>query len=155
MTEVVIMMDTVILTEILALKNASIEELNTKYTELYEGKAAPNINRVELWKKIAYKIQEREYGKLSDDAIVAKNNLIDEHDPINQKTMRSSGSTASRDRRIPVPGTVITKDYKGTHIQVKVLDKGFEYNSKVYKTIGAVVQAITGAHWSGYLFFNL
>jgi len=154
MTEVISMMDTAILTEILALKNAPLEELNAKYAELYDGKTAPNINRIELWKKLAYKIQEREYGKLSDDAISAKRHLIGEHDPINQKTMRSS-ATASRDRRLPVPGTVITKNYKGTHIQVKVLEKGFEYNGKVYKTIGAIAKAITGAHWSGYLFFNL
>ena len=154
MTEVVIMMDTAILTEILALKNASLEELNAKYEELYDGKTAPNINRIELWKKIAHKIQEREYGALSAEAETAKNRLIGDYDPINQRALRSS-TAGARDKRLPIPGTVITKNYKGTHIQVKVLEKGFEYNGKVYKTIGAIAKAITGTHWSGYLFFNL
>ena len=60
-----------------------------------------------------------------------------------------------RDKRLPIPGTIINKTYKGVPLQVKVLEKGFEYNGKVYKTICGVVRAITGIHWNGYLFFNL
>ena len=148
-------MNTTILSEILAFKNASFDELRTKYAELHNGKQAPNISKIELWKKIAYKIQEREYGALSKEAENVKNRLIDEHNPINQKSVRANNGNASRDRRLPIPGTVITKTYKGAPIQVKVLEKGFEYNGKVYKTLGAVVKAITGAHWSGYIFFNM
>ena len=148
-------MDTAILSEILALKNATLDEMRARYMELYGGKEPPSISKLELWKKIAYKIQEREYGVLSAEAETAKNQLINEHDPINHKTLRSNNDHAPRDKRLPIPGTVITKVYKGTTLQVKVLEKGFEYNEKVYKTLGSVVKAITKAHWSGYLFFNL
>ena len=148
-------MDTAILSEILALKNATLEEMRARYVELYGGKEPPNISKVELWKKIAYKIQEREYGALSGEAEATKNQLIGKHDPINQKTLRSDNGNTSRNKRLPIPGTVITKTYKGTPIQVKVLERGFEYNGKAYKTLGSVAKAITGAHWSGYLFFNL
>jgi hypothetical protein len=40
-------------------------------------------------------------------------------------------------------------------IQVKVLEKGFEYENKVYKHLTAIADKITGAHWNGYNFFNL
>ncbi|MBP7055712.1 MAG: DUF2924 domain-containing protein [Candidatus Omnitrophica bacterium] len=148
------MIDTKVLSEILALKNAPLAELQAKYAELYGGKNAPNINRIELWKKIAYKLQEREYGALSAEADTARDSLINEYDPINQRALRSETARA-RDKRLPIPGTVITKTYKGKQLQVKVLEKGFEYNGRVYRSIGAVAKAITGIHWSGYLFFNL
>jgi len=148
-------MDTAILSEILALKNATLEEMRAKYTELYDGKEPPNISKIEIWKKIAYKIQEREYGGLSEEAEDVKNQLIKKHDPINNKTVRSTDWNPHRDKRLPIPGTIITKAYKGKTFQVKVLERGFECNGHVYKTLGAVARAITGAHWSGYLFFNL
>ena len=148
-------MDTAILSEILALKNATLGETRAKYTELYGGKEPPNISKLEIWKKIAYKIQEREYGGLSEEAEDVKNQLIKKHDPINNKTVRSTDWNPHRDKRLPIPGTIITKTYKGTAFQVQGLERGFECNGHVYKTLGSVARAITGAHWSGYLFFNL
>lgn len=148
-------MDTAILAEILALKNATLEEMRAKYAELHGGKQALNICRTELWKKLAYKIQEREYGGLSEEAESVKNRLIKDLDPINNKPLHSNDWNPHRDKRLPIPGTVITKVYKGKTFQVKVLEKGFDCNGHLYKSLGAVARAITGAHWSGYLFFNL
>ena len=148
-------MDTTILAEILALKNATLEEIRARYAELYGGKQAPNVSRIEIWKKIACKMQENEYGALSVEAEAAKNRLINEYDPINQESARSGAQRPARDKRLPIPGSIITKTYKGKEIQVKVLEKGFEYNGKVYKTLTSVVKAISGIHWSGYLFFNM
>ncbi len=46
-----------------------------------------------------------------------------------------------RDVRLPLAGAV--------------LEVGFEYNSKYYKTLSAVACTITGQHISGYHFFGL
>jgi len=59
-----------------------------------------------------------------------------------------------RDRRLPIPGAIIRKEYKGRILEVKVLEKGFDYEGKVYLTLSAVAQEITGAHWNGFLFFK-
>ena len=40
-----------------------------------------------------------------------------------------------RDNRLPAVGTVITKTYHGKTIEVKVLEDGFEYQGKIYKSI--------------------
>jgi hypothetical protein len=50
---------------------------------------------------------------------------------------------------------MIHKKYKGQDIHVKVLDKGFEYNDKRYRSLSSVALEITGAHWNGFSFFNL
>lgn len=145
--------------EIMALKNAPAEELQKRYKELY-GEDASGTHKTYLWRKIAYKLQEQKHGSLSVKARGKLKALIDEYDPINNKVLRPdapvvSQQASAKDKRLPIPGTVITKEYKGTTYQVKVMEKGFEYNAKIYKTLSAIAKEITGAHWNGYLFFNL
>ena len=154
-----------ILAQIMGLKGLSTEELLKKYEELFDGKKAPSNNKAYLWRKLAYRIQELECGGLSEEAQNRVNELIEEYDPVNNKALRPNNAFQdiqsdgklihSRDRRLPIPGTVITKAYKGNTIQVKVLDRGFEYMNKVYRSLTAITKDITGSHWNGYLFFNL
>ena len=147
-----------ILAEILVLKDMSVLDLQNKYSEVFAGKKATSNNKTYLWQRIAYRMQEIEYGGLPETVYAKVKELVNEFDPINNKTLRpdiANKQLITRDRRLPIPGTLITKTYKGTEIRVKVLEKGFEYNGKVYKTIGAVASYITGAHWNGYSFFNL
>ena len=147
-----------ILSQIMALKNASISELKQKYGELFAGKKASSDNRTYLWQKIAYRIQELEYGGLPEEAQMKVKELVQEYDPINNKTLRpdiAKRYCLSRDQRLPIPGTIITKEYKGLTIEVKILEKGFEYRGKAYKSLTAIAKEITGCHWNGYLFFNM
>jgi len=61
----------------------------------------------------------------------------------------------SDDRRLPMPGTVLTREYRGRTIAVTVLDEGFECEGKVYRSLSAVARAVTGTRWNGLLFFGL
>ena len=60
-----------------------------------------------------------------------------------------------RDARLPAPGTVLLRRYKGHVHQVEVLDSGIFYDGELYKSLSAVAHAITGGHWNGFLFFGL
>lgn len=143
--------------EIMALKNASLEEIKAKYAEIF-GLESPSTNKIFLWKKIAYRLQEQHYGGLPEATQGRINELIERYDPVNNKSMRpinpEPGMKMARDRRLPIPGAIIKKEYKGRVHDVKVLENGFEYEGKTYKTLSAVAKAITGAHWNGFLFFN-
>jgi hypothetical protein len=57
--------------------------------------------------------------------------------------------------RLPLPGTLITRVYKGRELHVQVLDDGFEFEGAVFKSLSAVAKHITGSHCNGYLFFRL
>ena len=50
------------LEQIMMLKNASVADLQNKHLELFDDKKAPSNNKVYLWRKIAYRMQEIEYG---------------------------------------------------------------------------------------------
>ena len=60
-----------------------------------------------------------------------------------------------RDNRLPAPGNIITKTYRGKTIEVKVLENGFEYEGKVFKSISRVAMTIVKRPISGYVFFGL
>ena len=150
-----------ILGQVLALKEVEVEGLLKKYAEVFSGKKPVSANAGYLKRRIAYRIQEMAYGGLSEAARTRLEQLITVYDPINNRLLRKvknpngSKMQANRDRRLPIPGSIITKIYKGNAIKVKVLEKGFEYEGKYYRTLSQVANAVTGDHWNGYLFFNL
>ena len=148
-----------VLSRIMVLEKMPVAELVRKYEDLFDGKRPASTNKTYLKRRIAYRIQELEYGGLSQEAQSKITSLVKEYDPINNKAMRPKKSPVEkqilRDRRLPIPGTVITKEYKGKRIEVKVLDKGFSYQGKIFKTLTTLAKEITGSHWNGFLFFNL
>lgn len=64
-------------------------------------------------------------------------------------------SVRARDNRLPALGSIITKTYRGKPIEVKVLENGFKYEGKVFKSISCVAMTIVKRQISGYVFFGL
>jgi len=156
-------MEELIVAEIMALKEMSIDGLQKKYEEVFGGKKTTSNNKMSLWRRIVYRIQELKCGGISEEARNEIGQLIKEYDPINNKAIRQdmglengSGKMLKvRDSRLPIPGTIITKEYKGITLHVKTLERGFEYNGKFFKSLTGLIKEITGLHWSGYNFFDL
>ncbi|MBF0627995.1 MAG: DUF2924 domain-containing protein [Magnetococcales bacterium] len=64
------------------------------------------------------------------------------------------GKTPARtEGAIPAPGARLIREWQG--VTVTVLDDGFEYQGRRFKSLSSVAKAITGTHWSGPLFFGL
>ena len=59
------------------------------------------------------------------------------------------------DDRLPRPGTILTRRYKGRTLQVEVLEQGFAFEGRTYRSLSAVAKAVTGSHCSGHFFFGL
>ena len=59
------------------------------------------------------------------------------------------------DPRLPPPGSVLARKYRGQTLQVRVLADGFEFEGAVYPSLSATAKAITGSHCNGFLFFRL
>ena len=76
--------------------------------------------------------------------------------PVNQKIVNVAAPLLKEcDDRLPAVGSVITKTYRGKSIEVKVLENGFEYQGKTYKSISRVAMEIVKRPISGYVFFGL
>lgn len=53
------------------------------------------------------------------------------------------------------PGMRIVREWRGKGHIVDVLDDGFQWNGKTYRSLSAVASEITGAKWSGPRFFRV
>jgi len=60
-----------------------------------------------------------------------------------------------RDCRLPPVGSVLERWHAGFTNRVRVLDNGFRWGKKTYKTITEVATAIKTKHQSGFTFFGL
>lgn len=147
-----------LLKEVSALNDKPLKDLKEKYQKLYGPKKTVPVNRTFLVKRIVYKLQEQKHGGLSQAAKDKADALIKKHDPVNNKSAKSKNGDskkANRDPRLPIPGSVITKTYKGKKLEVKVLEKGFDYKGKVYRSLSAIAKDVTGNIWNGFLFWGL
>ena len=57
------------------------------------------------------------------------------------------GHGAERAIRLAVKGKAV--------LQVEVLEHGFAFEGKTYRSLSAVAKAVTGSHCSGHFFFGL
>ncbi|MGD9648139.1 MAG: DUF2924 domain-containing protein [Pirellulales bacterium] len=151
-------MDLDIETTIAQLSRASVPELRSQYLELF-GEMPNSHNRTWLVRRLAWRIQMLQEGDLSQRAIDRAGELANEADlrvaAPSRRTTGGSPSIGGRDRRLPPPGSLLTRAYKGKQVQVQVLAEGFEFAGRVYGSLSAVATAISGQHANGYLFFGL
>jgi hypothetical protein len=143
--------------QIAALDEAPTDDLIAQYTRLH-GKGPRTRNRSWLVARVAWKIQEEALGGLSPAATKRLDELIAQLDgPLapGASTARAAAPRPPRRTTGPATGTVLTKTWRGRDIRVHVREDGFEYESEVYRSLTAVAKAVTGAHWSGALFFGL
>jgi hypothetical protein len=146
------------------LERMSVRELRTRYAEVF-GEETNAQNRTWLLRRLAWRLQALAEGDLSERARQRAAELANDADlRMNPPRVPVTTITASAepqvlrfkpDDRLPPPGTVLTRKYKGELVQVQVLPQGFEYAGKVYRSLSAVAKAITGSHCNGYFFFGL
>jgi hypothetical protein len=152
--------------ELTALQRLTIQQLRGRYAEVY-GEGTSASNRVWLIKRIAWRLQALAEGDLTERARHRAAELANDADlrssppKDRQATMVAADGTETVvlpfkvDDRLPPAGTILTREYKGTLVQVQVLQSGFEYAGQVYKSLSAVAKAVTGSHVNGYAFFRL
>lgn len=142
--------------DIQRIKQLSMEALQEEFKLLFPALPVPN-NQKFLNRKICQKLQEQEYRGLPDETLKRINELITQYDPINRKCFkqRMAQKTSGHDICIPMPGSYITKNYKGKRIEVKVLENGFEYEGEFFKSLTGLATKISGIHYNGFGFFGL
>lgn len=143
--------------------------LREVYREVF-GEPSRSNNRQWLTRRIAWRLQAQAEGGLTERARRRADELARDEDVRSRPPgdFRHAGPTLGAkmrtvagkvvkptDRRVPIPGSVLTREFKGTEHRVTVLTNGFEHNGTVYRSLSAIAKVITGSHWNGFLFFGL
>lgn len=141
------------------LRRMTMRDLRAKFTEVY-GESTPSANRDWLVKRILWRMQALVEGGLSERARRRADELTNEADlrlspPGTPRPAVTPTAKCEAEKGLPMPGTVITRLYKGETLQVRVLVSGFEFAGQTYASLSAVAKQITGSHCSGMLFFRL
>lgn len=53
-------------------------------------------------------------------------------------------TATDRDPRLPAPGATLSRTYKGKEYRVTVLDAGFRFDGKDWRSLTAIARAVTG-----------
>ena len=151
------------------LQAMTVSQLQHKYIEVF-GEATRANNKQFLVKRIAWRIQVNAEGDISERARRRAKQLAREGDlrlqppkgsfapaekESKENTVRIPFKPPKRDERLPAPGTLLGRIYKGKRVEVEVLEEGFRYEGRNYDSLTAIVRDITGSHWNGYNFFGL
>ena len=148
--------------EAAALQRLTVPQLRQRYAEVY-AETTNAGNRAWLVKRILWRLQALAEGDLSERARRRAEELANDADlRLNPPTtltlpipaQQPSSPRPQADHRLPPPGTVLARPYKGRTLQVQVLVKGFAFEGSVYPSLSAVAKAATGSHCNGYLFFR-
>jgi Protein of unknown function (DUF2924) len=132
---------------IAALQTLDVEQLRARWRTLYETAAPSRLSRDLLIGAVAYRLQERALGGLK---------------PTTRRLFQRVAADAHARRPLklaPVrtlePGAVLIREWGGVKHQVVVLEGGFSFRGKRYRSLSEVARHITGSRWSGPLFFGL
>jgi Protein of unknown function (DUF2924) len=152
-----------IVNEVAALRRLSVAQLRQRFAELF-GENTNASNRTWLTKRILWRMQALAEGDLSQRARERAAQLARDADlRLNAPHCKSTtpmtmpqpaNIPAPIDQRLPPPGTILTRPYKGLLIQVQVLTEGFAYAGRIYPSLSAVAKTITGSHTNGFHFFR-
>ena len=130
-------MDPKIAAEVAALPRLSFAELRARYAQLFQEPTRVG-NRPWLVRRIAWRLQALAEGDLSDRARQRASELANDADlrllppkavDVAQQPARARAAAPyppqQADSRLPQPGSVITRLYKGQMLQVEVVPAGF------------------------------
>jgi hypothetical protein len=150
--------------ELAALNGMTGARLAAKFEELF-GRPPGTRNKPYLRKRLAWEIQARIEGGLSDRALQRIEDLaahiperwkaaLDPKGPARPNPNRAQAPSPTHpDPRLPAPGTVLTRLHGGVEHRVTVLADGFEYQGDRYQSLSAIARKITGTAWNGFTYF--
>ena len=160
-------MDTAVLMEIESLRRASMASLRKKYQEVFQEETRSR-HREHLFRRIAWRLQALAEGDLSERARGRAHEIAQDADlrtvaprdfftvdGERVETTRGDRNRRQHDLRLPLPGALLNRKWKGRTILVEVLARGFRYENRQYSSLSAIATAITGTRWNGLAFFGL
>jgi hypothetical protein len=129
--------------ELAALASLSPAQLREKWNS-FEDVCLPSVPPGLLRRLVAQRLQERRHGALP--ALVARE----------LARIATDGLGTAPVRRVELtPGTRLVREWNGQTITVEVLEDGFRYADRTWRSLSEIARHVTGAHWSGPRFFGL
>ncbi len=129
------------------LETLSTTELRARWEQAIKRSVPKRASRDLLRRALAYHMQEQTEGGLSKSTRRRLAKLAglngENREPISPPILRLK------------PGSRLIREWHGVTHSVTVLGDGFDWRGTRYASLSQIARAITGARWSGPLFFGL
>ncbi|MDP2377506.1 DUF2924 domain-containing protein [Reyranella sp.] len=138
--------DPILEAELSGLENLKLGQLQMLWQQRF-GLVPKHQSADLLRRRLAYELQVRAYGGLRLE--------------IRRRLSRLHKAFAADRKHTPIagrhlkPGTILTREWKGTAHQVVLLVEGYEYAGERYQSLSEIAEKITRTKWSGPAFFGL
>lgn len=140
------------------------EDLQRAYRSIFE-RNVPAGNSEFARRKIAWRVQAEREGGLPDSArqrglAIAQDAAARLRIPLRSSNAKFHHVTVTslvsdHDSRLPMPGSLIVKRYRGRNLVVHVHENEFEYEGRRFSSLSALAKDSTGTKWNGLAFFGL
>ena len=132
--------------EIAGLLDRSTQELRRAWRQLHRTGPPLGLSRDLLIRALAYDLQERAHGGAS---VALRRRLQSLAGASEKATMAVDPNLVLK------TGTTLVRQWRGHTHTVLVHKDGFEHGGQRYRSLTAIAERITEAHWSGPRFFGL
>ena len=132
--------------QIAGLANRSMPDLRVAWRQLHHTGPPLGLSRDLLMRALANQLQERSYGGLSRALRRRLRSLA---------RASENGAMAVDPGLVLKTGTTLVRQWRGRTHTVLVHQDGFEHEGQRYRSLTAIAERITEAHWSGPRFFGL
>lgn len=126
------------------LEATSPAEIRDQWERLFRQPVPPHSPHF-LRRQIAWRLQAKIEGDLSPSIIRQLSRLASAaSEPV---TPRAADSLFI--------GSRLIREWNGRQIEVVVVDNGYDYDGRHFRSLSQIARHITGAHWSGPRFFGI
>lgn len=134
--------------QLAGLATMSQAQLRAEWRRLHKGQTMPaGLGRDLASRALAWAMQARVHGNLPPSATRELKRLA-------QQLKQDGDIDISRELRLK-PGTKLVRQWHDRIYHVLVLEDGFQFEDRHYRSLTPIARAITGAAWSGPRFFGL
>jgi Protein of unknown function (DUF2924). len=141
------MLDASLQQRLASLPDLSKPALCSLWLQLFKNEPPPKARREIMLRVIAYRLQEREFGGLSDAQCRRLRQL--------SSALKANPNATVSTRPLIKPGTRLLRQWKDRVHVVEVAPDGYQYKGARYDSLSEIARLITGTRWSGPLFFGL
>lgn len=91
----------------------------------------------------------KKYGGLSSQVQRKIDKLVEQY-------AKTQTITVVKDNTLNLSvGTKLIREFKGKKYEILVLEKGYQFRDKIYKSLSPIANEITGSRWNGKKFFGV
>jgi hypothetical protein len=133
--------------QLTALSEMDAPELRSEWRRLFRSHPPKLLRRDLIQLGVAWKLQERALGGLS---ATTKRQLDDL-----ARSMATKSDLAKARKVSLKPGARLVRAWGGETHEILVVEDGFLWQGKTWRSLSVIAREMTGTHWSGPRFFGL